>query len=246
MALTAHMHATETLHGIGLGLLYLTDFHKEELFAYLQSEPTLNIFCAIHITISSIYTGTMIFLLVLVSLTRMMAVKYPLQAKQNTKKINSGIVYFIVLITLLAVSIIMGSQVFGSSIPFKTCSFQVVSETTPFWPRLFTSLLLVPHGTALCFMASFYHIAWHNLKTSCANLKKHVSKQKSVSHVLLHLVILWIANFLCWIPGDLIQVGCVVTSCPVKLLLWATTVLSTVNPIVHPIATAAKSFGKGQ
>ncbi len=240
------LHATETLHGIGLAFLYLTDFHKEELFAYLQTEPTFNIFCAIHITISSIYTGTMILLLVLVSLTRMMAVKYPLQAKQNTKKINSGILYFTVSTTLLAISIILGSQVFGSSIPFKTCSFQIVSETTPFWPRLFTSLLLVPHGIALCFMASFYHIAWCNLKTSGANLKKHISKQKSVSHVLLHLVILWIANFLCWVPGGFIQVVCVATSCPEKLLLWITTVLSTINPIVHPIATAAKSFGKGQ
>ncbi len=53
-------------------------------------------------------------------------------------------------------------------------------------------------------------------------------------------------NFLSWIPSGFVKVMCILKPCPETLLLWTTTVLSTVNPVVHPLATAAKSLAKRQ
>ncbi len=184
------LHVTESFHGIGLGVLYTTDFHYRELLEKLEHSLSSSITCSIHFIFSFTNTWSLIAVLVLMSFTQAVAVKSPFHANQKTKRVNHVLVYIMVLFVLISVGLSFAFQIFVSLIPFKICSLQIVLKTTPYWTRLVISFLLLPHMIALSLITYFYCIIWHELKTSHHSLKHNVSNQQSIKHVLIQLGIL--------------------------------------------------------
>ncbi len=191
----ACLHSSECFYGVSLCFLFISNFHNNTFTVHPEPKWMSDITCSVHFTFSTFYTWIIPALLILMSFTQMIAVKTPLNAKHKTKKLNCVVVYLVVFCIIVSFGFTFTFQNLGSGIPFRTCSLQILSVSTPFWPRRAASLLLIPHIIVVCFITFFYYSIWQELKASQGNLQGKVSKQLSIKQVLLQLVILWTATF---------------------------------------------------
>ncbi len=244
---TLLVHINDTWQGICLVLLIIYDEIKRDHFFWyvehwLQSFECLALgFFVIFLTQDSL------FLLNLLSLSRLLVVKYPFKSMLKKQK-NVGrsvLLGKMVFLLLNSISLFVFFVVEEhDQVPFKTCRF--VGQTSRSGTVLFfTILVTVLQMTSLFSIYKMYCMLYKELQDNLKLEIRSSSEDKPHKKVLIHAVLIVTSSALCWLPSSVIYIITVtVARFPPDILMWNTVliapVVSVMNPVIYCLYPALK------
>ena len=224
---------SDLLYGIYLSSIWLADTYYKEIFMVKEELWRSDKFCFAAFSIILCYTLSNQLLILLMSLSRLMTVIYPLQTKFKNKSFMRRI----------TVCILLFSSLFSI---FVTCSVKILYGTlsTPIcFPFIdpshslhmlqgLTWFVVISHSITLTAIFYLNILLVQNVKISSKNILK---SKFSYGSLIRQLFVLNMSILLCWIPADIMYISLYFMSHYPKVLILLTPVtFGPINSLVFP------------
>ncbi len=220
----------------GLFLLLLFNAHRNYQKAYLFNEQewrgTLQ--CLTVFVLSFIFAFSSAMMLVILSLSRCMVVKFPMESIFKQKSFLKKLVSISnISVVLLGIGLGIIQKTVFMRMPMILCS-PVIDPTH--------NNIIV---TILTFIVSWFHIVCFAAVITLNALLIHTKMKKSVilisqkrsnSGTIVQLTLMSLSNLVCWIPTSIVvMVSFFLSEYSVDLVIWATIILTPINSVSNPI-----------
>ncbi len=220
----------------GIFFLLLLHAHKMYQKAYIFNEKEWRgtFQCLTVFVLSLIFAFSSAVLLVILSLSRCMVVKNPVDSifkQRSTVKNIVGISNISVLLFGLVIGIIQ--KIVYCRMPMILCSPVADPTHRNILITIFTHIISWFH--TLCFTA----VITLNFLLIHTRIRKSIiskSKKTSDSGTMAQLTLMSLSNLICWIPTSIIfMVSFFLSEYPVDLVIWATILLTPINSVLNPL-----------
>ena len=176
-------------------------------------------------------------ILIVMSVTRLLAVMYPLDSKLKDTRLVIKYVSFIFGITFTLACLFAGSMYnFYKQVPLSLYSPFVDSNKDVILIRIITWVKIIIQFASLLLIITVYGMLFKKLTLSKKKLKGMISKQKSHSALIIQIMIVIGSNIICWIPSGVIYiVSMLKDKYPIEMIVWTTITGTTTNSVINPL-----------
>ena len=215
-------------------VLWSSDLYYGHIFVTKMLTWKKSVICNIVLSGFLLHKLFQPFLLTILSLGRLMVVLYPFESKFKSlkytlKKIIIGftsIAFLSVLCgTIVKFHISPNNLCFPFADPSNKSLIIWILTVVNFVVQLFTIV-----GTL-----TMYVNMTQEMKKS-QNYLRSTRTVSSYSHIIKHITLLTLSQFLCWIPASVIFVTALILDrYPVELIYWTTTLIFPIDAIIIPL-----------
>ena len=228
------VNINDILCGIYLCLIWIADLSHHGSFHVKEELWRSGLLCLTAFTTILWFTVLTEFVLIFMSLTRLMITMYPLETKfKETKFIVKSLVFSILCSLLFSTCI---------ALVFKIAEkYSTLSLCLPFIDPTHSQLIIkfityVTTGTQ--FGASITIVIMHILLIiEVRKFQKEIKKCGKESNVALitQLLLVTLSNILCWFPAGCVYISAIFLSTyPIDLVIWTTVIGVPVNSFINP------------
>ena len=232
--------------GFYILILWIADLiYKNNFFMNnLTWRSSLTCFTAFFISIN--FTWQSPLLLCFLSFSRLMVVKNPFDSnfKKSSYVLKCILCFFIlsVLISALLTTII---RIQHSHLPMSLCSPFIDPTDKLTMIKVLTWFSTIIQIIAILFIIIVYISLVRSLRMMKGKIKEAILEQKSNRSLIIQLMVVTFSNILCWIPsGTIYLTSMFLDKYPIKMLIWTTITLTTINSIINPLVFVVTTFRK--
>ena len=227
------INCADLLCGIYLGILSVADFYYDRNFIVSHYQWKFSIFCSQAFVINLLFILLVPYFLSLLSLARLMVVKYPFNSRFRE------VSFVFKCIFVVSISIITTSLSFlmiirtGQRIPSNLCSPFIDPTDTVTEIKSITLLVALIQVIAFLFISTIYFFLIKTLRqTEEINLTK---ANKINKNVIFQFLLVTVTNLIGWFPSSMIFVSSLfLGKYPTDLLIWTTVTVVPINSIINP------------
>ena len=181
------------------------------------------------------------FVLIFLSVSRLMLVVYPIDTKFKETKFVLKSVSLIYILSLFATFFTLSFKVTHDILPISLC-LPFIDPTNLFiMIKVITCIIILTQTVTSIIIATMHIILIYELKQS----QKQIIKSKSDAALVVQLIIITASNFICWFPANGIYVAAMFLSIyPIDLIVWSTIVGLPINSILNPSVFLVTSIRK--
>lgn len=237
MMLSTAVNVIEIMTGVYLCVIWATDQFSKGQYVLIRKAWRASGLC---LTASSILLLVLLLdpvLLVILALSRLMVVKYPVDTKFKVPSFCGKCIGYSSLVCfffVFSVTVILFFYV--GFLPNSLCSpfFDPTHISVLFSVISFCSSLL--HLLALSLIVTCHKLLFNELKKSQETLSQAKSSKSSDTSVYAQIISITVSNFCCWVPMMVIHTICqFATEYPVIMLLWMSVVVTPLNSLLNPL-----------
>ena len=231
------INISDLICGFYLALLTIVHFYYKGIFATYEERWRRSTTCYIIFTLILFFNYLSPFLLLSLSLSRLMVIIDPLKSKYKDKSFVTKFIFLgssIILMLCLTIALMHTEQYkeIGTSMCLPSVDFvgdnwfiKVLAVITACF-QFFISLLI----------CSVYGLLIKYMKQAKFVTKNVTSSQTSNYLLTLQLILVTVSNVMCWIPSNIIYLSSsFMTRLPVNLVIWTVIVVAPLNSILNPI-----------
>ncbi len=241
---------TETLFLLYLCFLWGADIYFEGEFLLEEELWRTSSGCFAAFDIVLWFTLLSPFVLMFLSLSRLMIVIHPLNTKFKRTKFAITCVSSVTSASFslsLAVTLIVNFT--SKLLPTPLCLPFIDPSDTVILIKIITWSVAVTQFGASITMIILHILLVYKKFQAQKNIRK--SKQDDTSSsMIIQLVIINTSNILCWLPANAVYLAAIFLSrYPTSLIIWTTASVSPVNSIINPVVflvTAIRKYGVTQ
>ena len=232
----------DLLCGIHLTTIWSADLIFRKNFVLTEIDWRSSLTCFFSFGASFLFSILSPILLCLMSFSRLMVIKYPLETKFKQKKILLKIIIFFTSLTFIISSVFtLVMWVSYSSIPLGLCSPFVDPTNKVTLIKVDTIFTIFVQYGAVFFISYTYVKLVMELKKSGPNLQK--SKKKTNLALIIQLVVLTSSNIICWVPSGIIFLTSMfMEKYPIEIVIWTTVCGTTLNSVINPVVFLVTNF----
>ena len=225
------INSVDILCGIYLLVIWAVDFHYGQNFILHYFQWNTNFLCQISFVLHFCFSFLNPYLLCILSLARLMVIKYPLQSRfKSPSFVLKCILYGNTTLLAFCISIFISKQ----TIPTSLCSPFIHPSDS----RIQINNISI--FVAIIQFAAFLFICVVNYSLVKILLDKdHITQirsNKNEKSIALQLVFLTSSNLLSWFPSSIIFLSSwFLIKHPTKLLVWTTVAVMPTNCVVNPL-----------
>ena len=192
------------------------------------------------------YTILSQFVLILLSLSRLMTVIYPIDTKfKKVDFIIKAVVTFYILSFLLAFGVTLCFKYMYVNFSINLCLPFIDPTNSVSLVKIITWFTMISQTASSMVIMFMYIFLVKKLKKS----KKVIRKSKSVADseipLIIQLIIITTSNIICWLPMNSIYVAAMFLSTyPIDLIIWTTVAILPLNSIINPFVFIITSLRK--
>lgn len=182
-------------------------------------------------------------LLFLLSLSRYMVVKYPIESQFKTVSFTfKWMIVLVVMSLCMSASFSVLISVTGNQLPMSICfpfvdptNLFMIGKVSEFFVATFQFIVLVAIYVLHCFL-------WKEVEDSKKAMAQARSSQKSQAPLVLQLVALTCSNTICWIPANTIFLMSLFgPNFPPEMIIWTAAVVTPLNAVISPVVWIVNS-----
>ncbi len=227
------------LFGVYLLSIFSADAHFGDDYVVYTDQWLAGMFCNFLGILSTCVLLHSFFILFTISLSRFVAVKYPLNTQiKSVKKTRRSLITGFSLTTLIAVSFSISYRKLEGNRQMPSPACTLLGETTGSTTIKTATLLVVTSQIGLLFLTGiFYFEIWRELKKRQNIISSQkIASRKREKHIAQQAVLITVTNALCWIPSSIIYIFSVAAEqFPTSLLVWNATLVNPLNAVLNPM-----------
>ncbi len=230
------VNASDLLCGTYLLVLVSSNAYYNHSFLVNEKSWRKHYLCICVFFLSFLFALASATTLMLMSVSRLMVVLYPIESQFKRKsfvtKLVTGCIFTSLILSIILT--IVYKSIFGET-PFTLCLSTIDPTNSNVMIKFLTfflSTVQIGCATSICVVYSIL-IRTMVKKSQEANLQK--STERSNAGMFTQLVVITLSNLLCWIPTDIIfLVSLFVSNYPVHMVIWISIAVTPVNSILNP------------
>lgn len=247
----ALINSVDILCSVPLLMLWITDLIYTEQFIFNEEYWKRSVVCYLIFATTFLFNVLSPVSLSWLSVSRLMVVEHPVDTMfKETSFVQKCVAYIYASCVSLSVVVTvlnwaLNSYVLHSVLPLSLCSPYVDPENNATAQKVLTWITIILQLFAAIFIISVYRKMVLAIKESQKFLQECVSRKHSNKMLIAQLLVVTSSNILCWVPCAVIYlISMFAEEYPIKMVYWATVVLSplnsTINPIVFVVGTIKK------
>ena len=233
MIITA-INLTDTLCGIVLGIIWIVNKKFEGVFLLKEESWRSSSLCFVIFGTVVWFTLLSQLNLILLSLSRLNVVLYPVTSKFKDTQFVLKILYSVFTFTFVtSLMVMLFTKYIHEKMPLSLClpfldptssllTIKVITWCTVF-TESFTSVVIIVMHFLLIIKVNESH--------------KNITRSSQLLNIslIIQLVIITLSNIICWFPANAIFVSVMFLSrYPTELVMWTTVIGIPVNSIINP------------
>ena len=240
------VNITDLIYGLLLLNLIVADLYFGEDYMSLDQQWRSGNVCKLLFVLFFIFNILSPALLMLLTLSRLFVVKFPLYSLQRKTYIFycllAGGIFFC---SAIAVGLFAFLQVSETEVPFNLCFPFLDPENSLRLVEILTNISSTFQFCVLLIIVSAYCALTKLLrergKTSSDLFQKSSTHASRALH--LKIIIVTVSNIICWIPTDIVFLFALFQEkYSVDLVIWVTAVLSPLNSMINPVVFSFSSW----
>ena len=240
------INLTDALCGIVLLIIWIVDKKFKGVFLLKEESWRSSSLCFV-------IFGTVVWFillsqlnLILLSLSRLNIVLYPMTSKFKDMQFVSKILYSVFIFTFVtSLMVTLFTKFIHEKMPLSLClpfldptssllTIKVITWCTVFTESFTSVVIIIMHFLLMI-----------KVKESDKNIRSTRSIQLSNISLIIQLVIITLSNIICWFPANAIFVSAMFLSrYPTELVMWTTVIGVPVNSIINPLVFLITSLKK--
>ena len=187
------------------------------------------------------------FLLSFLAFSRLMVVEYPLYTSfKNSTYVLKYILSLSIMTVLVTTTLLIITKIYYDQLPMPLCSPFIDPTDRVTMIQILTLLTVIVHVCTIFFICIVSTRMIKKFKQSQEKLQGAKSKrnQSSVA-IITQIMIITGSNILCWIPSGAIYLTTIfLEKYPIKMLIWTTIAVTTINSIINPVVFVITTLRK--
>ena len=245
---TVSINLNDVLCGLYLCIILMVDIKYQGSFLVREELWRSNLLCFIAFDTILLFSILGPLFLVLLSLSRLMFVIFPLNTLfKNTKFVTKPLFLISIVAFTLTLALTLNVKSRERILPFSLC-LPFIDPTG----SIYVMKVITWSVGIIQFMASFGIIIIHILLVykylqSQKIMQKLNSDKKyfTSTQIIVQLFIISLSNILCWIPANCVYIlAMFLPRYPTSLVIWITMIVLPINSIVNPSVFIAAYFRK--
>ena len=224
---------SDILCGLYLTVLWIGNFYYSDSFILRYFQWKSSYLCFSGFLLILIFCLMMPYDVSLLSLARLMVVKYPLKSKfKSPVFVLRCLVLGGISIISLAITVLLTFRI-RVRIPTSLCSPFIDPSDSVIGIKFLTILVALLNSVSFSFIATVYFFLFELLRAS--EISK-VNKKITTKNVIFQFAIVTGSNLICWFPSSIIFLSSLFNpKYSVDLLIWTTLCVLPVNSIINPV-----------
>ena len=228
------INGNDILCAMYLGCVWIADLTFGDSFKVKEESWRSGIFCITAFTIVFCFTILTENLLILLSLTRLLVVIYPMNSRF---KKSSFVAKLLVIVTgfSLLVSFIVGITVKSTNISMtiNLCLPFLDPSNSQIIVKLIVWFTVVTQMATSVGIAIMHCLLFTKLRQSQYEIQK--SKTDKNLPLAIQLIMITVLNILCWLPTGCVYISAMfLANYPIDLAIWTTVIGLPINSIINP------------
>ena len=229
--IVSSINIVDILYGIYLFITWAMDFHYGKDFILHYFQWKINFLCQISFVLLLSFSLLNPYLLCILSLARLMVIKYPLNSKfRSPSFVLKCILCGNATLFVLCLSILISLK----TMPTSFCS-PFIDPSSSRSQIKFTSVFVA----LIQFVAfMFTCVVYYSIMKSLSNKDyiMQIRHKTTCKNIALQFVLLTSSNLCSWFPSSIIFVmSLFLIKYPFKLLVWTTVAVMPTNSVVNPL-----------
>ena len=223
---------SDILCGLYLNVLWIGNFFYSDGFILIYFQWKSSFPCFGGFLFILIFCLTMPYYLSLLSLARLMVVKYPFESRfKSPVFVLRCLVLGSISVISLAVTVLSTFKI-RLRMPTSLCSPFIDPSDSVFEIKFLTMLVALLHLVSFSFIATVYFFLFELLRVSEIS---EVIKKKTTKNVIFQFVIVTGSNLIGWFPSSIIFLSSLTSpKYSVGLLIWTTLCVLPINSVINP------------
>ncbi len=234
--LIAPVNITDLLCGIYLATIWIADVCLEGIFVVKEIDWRSSVTCHFAFALVIVYTINIQFVLLILSLSRMMIVLKPISThlwNHNSVVKLSCLCFTISFLGGSSLTAAVAAQT--KSLPFALCLPLVDPEGCVQLIKYFVWFTLLSQTLTSGAIVVMHILLLTEIKRTSKIFKK--TRTRVIGNVILlgQLVLITASNILCWLPANIVFfVSMLLDKYPTDLVIWTTVGVLPLNAVVNP------------
>ncbi len=245
--LVVAVNTTDFLCAVYLLIIWISDLNLYKIFVLQETVWRSSVSCHFAFAIVITYTVNIQFVLILLSLSRMMVVKNPIHTSfQQFKFVMRLLSLFFCVSSLMGISLTSAvSQCSGRLLPISLCLPFVDPTNSIDLIKVIVWLTLISQTATSGAIITMHMLLLHEVKTVSNIVMGHRHKQGNNVALVCQLVVITASNILCWLPTNIVYlVSMFLTRYPIDLVIWTTIAVLPLNACINPTVFILASMRK--
>ena len=222
--------------GLYLCNIWGNDIMFQGTYLIKEEDWKSHLFCIIAFYLILYFSFLRLFLLLLLSVSRLMAVLDPVNTKFKSFTVITHYLgcsfAFPIIVILIFIIFIQKDNVIPTSLclPFVDPTGQFLLIKIMTW---FVALLQTSASVAMVIMNFFLVKAVKESKEALGSLN---NLNKTNTRLIVQIIVTSLSNIMCWIPASVFYLSVMfLTIYPIHLVTWTTIIFLSLNSIINPI-----------
>ncbi len=234
--IVSFINVNDLLCGIYFLVLLCAHAHYISVFVVIEKNWRGSYTCFTVFLISFLFGISSPVSLLLLSVSRLMVVLYPMDSQFKEKAFVTSVLVFVSfpLIGLSVLGTVLYIAVYAE-VPFVLCLF-TIDITKSIIITVLVVVVCVVQIMSCISICTIHSALVHTMVKTPTEKPLQRSKQSSSVSIIVQLVVLTLSCILCWIPSDTILILSVcLNNYPLDMLMWTSTVVVPFNSVVNPL-----------
>ncbi len=235
------VNVVDILYSMPLLMLFSVDSLSVSEFSLGFEKWTSGSTCFVVFGMFCMFSVVSPLVLCFLAVSRLMLVKHPVDTNyKETKFVRKRALAIVTFSVMFAVSVTILVWLFDvgdshSGLPTALCSPFVDPTNEMVSIKILTWMIFVLQVTSLSTTTVLYIQVCLTLKQSQQNFENVTRKGKSYHTTFVQLAVISISNWLCWIPGSIVNLlTTFLSEYPIEMSFWTVVAVSPINSLVYP------------
>ena len=230
------VNMTDMICGLYLCVIRIADLYFKGKFISHESHWRSSVLCFVAFSMFLWFSIVTSFILLFLSLSRLMVVVYPLSTKlRNTRSIFKSLLAIILVSMSVSIVLTFLMKFTQNKLPVNLCLPFVDPTNSIVFIKIITWCIAVIQVIISIVILASHSFLVKNLRQYHKEMSLNKNKENSGKNIIIQLTLITVSNIICWLPTNIIYLSSLfLPRYPTDLVIWTTVLVTPLNSVINP------------